>query len=411
MKKSNDTGQTVREIVERHPELISEVWCRKVFRQLLQLLERQYAMQSPHRVITPDTVFIHDNGSLLLLPSLISDPMPEIADDLTALARIVHYAITQEVVPTGPLRGRAPEGFSESLINAIDRGMAFDPARRPRTINELRDLLGIVPFKPAPSARQQARAAQAGPAVHTPQSPRPQGAVPQRPVYRRPWAWVGGAILLGAGLGMLATQGPKPTFEHLAQTLPAGREGPRARPATPPAAPAPQAAAVAAPAGTPAPGPQPNPSLAAQAAAAPVQAVPAPTKASPPQEQAGKPPGQAPAEALAAAPARKPVRAAVRETVPATPARPAPAAEAAPKAAAPKPAADEGAVFTLRIQPWGRVYVDGIERGISPPVKRLALAPGRHVVLVANPGSRDRVLEVDTAGGDGSIAVDFDGGR
>jgi len=397
MKKSSDTGRTVREIVEHHPELVSEVWCRKVFRQLLQLLERQYAMQSPHRVITPDTVFIQDDGSLLLLPSLISDPMPEVADDLTALARIVHYAITQEVVPTGPLHGRAPEGFSASLINAIDRGMAFDPARRPRTINELRDLLGIVPFRPAPLTRHQMRALQAGPAPRTPRPAQAQGAVPKKPGYRRYWAWAGAAILLGTALAMLANQSRQPAFEHLAQTLPAGREAPRAGPGTP-LAPPPTA-----------PDPQPGASL-AQVPAGPVPATPAPTKTAPPKEQAGMPPGQAAATAPASAPSRKPVREAGRETVQATPAQPAPV-PAPPAAAALKKANDEGAVFTLRIQPWGRVYVDGVERGISPPIKRLALAPGRHVVLVANPGSRDRVLEVDTAGGDGSIAVDFDGGR
>jgi hypothetical protein len=51
--------------------------------------------------------------------------------------------------------------------------------------------------------------------------------------------------------------------------------------------------------------------------------------------------------------------------------------------------------------------VDGVDRGVSPPIKRLQLAPGRHTVRVTNPNFQERVLEVDTAAGDGRIVVDF----
>ena len=67
----------------------------------------------------------------------------------------------------------------------------------------------------------------------------------------------------------------------------------------------------------------------------------------------------------------------------------------------------EGNLYKLRIQPWGVVYVDGVDRGVSPPVKRLELTPGRHAIRVTNPNFHDRVLEVDTASGDGRIHVDF----
>ena len=381
MKKFHDTGRTVREIVEHHPEQISEVWCRKIYRQLLQLLERQYAMQLPRRAITPDTVFVHDKGNLLLLPSFISDPMPEIADDLTALARIVHYAITQEVVPTGPLRGRVPEGFSDSLVNAIDRSMAFDPARRPRTIDELRELLGIVALRPMPSPNLQARAGQAMPAQPGLfPLPLPKQTGRKRPLHRQRWAWAGAgaAVLLGTGLVVLVDWRRAPGIDHLALTPPAHHDTPSVRPGT---RPAPQVAA-------------------ASPARAPDHATTAALAVSPHPDTTKAP-------VLAAKPRPK------RAVSPAVPLAPVPApprdvATAVP--AAPEQAA-AGAVLTLRIQPWGRVYVDGVERGISPPVKRLALAPGRHVVLVANPGSRDRVLEVDTADGDRQVAVDFDKGR
>jgi hypothetical protein len=76
-------------------------------------------------------------------------------------------------------------------------------------------------------------------------------------------------------------------------------------------------------------------------------------------------------------------------------------------AARPQAAATGSATYKLRIQPWGIVYVDGIDRGASPPVKRLTLAPGRHTIRISNPNFHDRVLEVDTSGGGGQIAVDF----
>src|SRR3954471_20614768 len=98
-------GRTVRDIVEYDPAQVNEVWCRKIFRQILQSLELQYAMHMPHRAITPDTVVFHDNGEPLLVPSDVADPCndghkpPEecLRDDLTALSSIVHYAITHEL--------------------------------------------------------------------------------------------------------------------------------------------------------------------------------------------------------------------------------------------------------------------------------------------------------------------------
>jgi hypothetical protein len=65
------------------------------------------------------------------------------------------------------------------------------------------------------------------------------------------------------------------------------------------------------------------------------------------------------------------------------------------------------AAYRLQIQPWGVVYVDGVDRGVSPPVKRLVLSPGRHTIRIANPNFHDRELEVDTSAGSGQIAINF----
>jgi hypothetical protein len=54
------------------------------------------------------------------------------------------------------------------------------------------------------------------------------------------------------------------------------------------------------------------------------------------------------------------------------------------------------------------VYVDGVERGVSPPLKHLSLSPGKHTLRVVNPNFRDRVLRVEAGKhGAGHINVDF----
>jgi hypothetical protein len=112
-----------------------------------------------------------------------------------------------------------------------------------------------------------------------------------------------------------------------------------------------------------------------------------------------------------ATPAREPL---ANNNPAAAPARERPAENGSP--AAPESPAEgvagrrgEAASYRLLVKPWGTVYVDGVERGVSPPLKRLSLAAGRHTVRVVNPNYRDRVIRVDTGRGPGRIDVDFTG--
>ncbi|WP_296949952.1 hypothetical protein [uncultured Massilia sp.] len=409
-------GRTVRDIVEYSPDQVDEPWCRRIFRQVLQSLELQYAMRMPHRPITPDTIVFHENGEPLLVPTPGAAAEGDEAGDLNALARVVHYAVTRELAPAGPLRGRAP-GYSEALVTAVDRCMAPAPAERPQTVEALRNLLGIVPLgppvtpapaigadaaiRPAPHAAPHAAAsgttsgAAAGAASTAPSSTAftaaapmdAPAAVPSQPssaaaaamdaaVLARAlapasgrgrrwrglarwqrWAVAGGAgaVLLALALAVFAELRDASSFDRIVLTLPQAGE--------------------------------------AHGPAAPPGDVPAPAGAA----AAGSPQPANPAGYSAGYPAEHPVEnpAANAGTHPAAPAR-----------AAAAPAAD-GNAYKLLIQPWGVVYVDGVDRGVSPPVKRLVLAPGRHTVRIANPNFHDRVLEIDTAAGGDSIAVDF----
>jgi hypothetical protein len=438
-------GRTVRDIVEHDPAQVNEVWCRKIFRHLLQSLELQYAMRMPHRAITPDTVVFHDNGEPLLLPTAVDEAEPNEAADLTALARLVHFAITRELAPSGPLRGRQLEGYSDSLMTAVDRCMYGDSAERPRSIDELRHILGIVSLGPvAPAAAHAAMPAAvpvampavipadapaavtrpvtvpldapfaatesnvkivsaAAPAVSAASAvsavsaasaafaasaadPLPSfmhspGARPRVGGLSRWQRWAiaagGGAVLLAVALALFAELRDSGSYDHIVLTLPQAGEHSDAHSGE-------QARSDAA--SVPAPLAQAEPQGAADAGAVPAQDGDAIAAMAAQREAAPAPPQQQPAPALAAR-------------------APAPAAAPSNRAAPAGPATS--ATYKLQIQPWGVVYVDGVDRGVSPPVKRLVLTPGRHTIRIANPNFHDRVLEVDTSAGSGQIAVDF----
>ncbi|WP_322399826.1 hypothetical protein [Massilia luteola] len=394
-------GRTVRDIVEYSPEQVNEVWCRKIFRQILQSLELQYAMHMPHRAITPDTIVFHENGEPLLIPTDTGPPDAQESDDLNALARIVHYAITRELAPAGPLEGRA-EDYSDSLVKAVDRCMDPDPARRPRSIGELRDLLGIVPLGPAVGATAASHVHAAPDAVapqpaatdphavgHDAGTMRAASASDGLPAFMqdtgRPrrnfslsswqrWAVAagGGAVLVALAVTLFAEMRDTGSFDHIVLTLPQQGDGPRAA----------NNGADAARGATNGSAAYPAPALQAPVA--------------PDMSAAGASADGATAAAQATGPA------AAQATAPGAQGHPMPASRLPGVVVTPN-----GNLYKLQIQPWGIVYVDGVDRGVSPPVKRLVLTPGRHTIRVTNPNFHDRMLEVDTASGDGLIGVDF----
>jgi serine/threonine protein kinase len=50
---------------------------------------------------------------------------------------------------------------------------------------------------------------------------------------------------------------------------------------------------------------------------------------------------------------------------------------------------------TLAIKPWGMVYVDGEQSGVSPPLKKLSLSDGKHQIRISNPGFPDFSTELE----------------
>jgi hypothetical protein len=377
--------RSVRDVVAHQPELVTEVWCRKIFRHILQLLERDYALRRAHAPITPDTVGFDEHGE----PALVADedaPQPSEAADVQSLGAVIHYALTLEEVPTMSLRKRAPEGYSESLLTAVDKCMATNPADRPQTITELRNLLGIVALGPTIGAAPP-------PPVFIEATAAPSRRVAGMGKWQR-WVMMGLAaiVLLAAGSALWMLLRGTTSNDSVVLTLPE---------TVPPRAQAPQADV-----------PPPAAPIQAQQTAEAAQPLPAPetaqqqtaqqhtTQPQAPQQQAVQPApeaGPAVAKAAPAAPASRKLASA--------PARRAPASAAAASTSASANDDDDVTTYKLMVKPWGTIYVDGSERGVSPPLKLLSLPAGQHTVRIVNPNYRDRVLRV-TSGKQDSARID-----
>jgi hypothetical protein len=143
--------------------------------------------------------------------------------------------------------------------------------------------------------------------------------------------------------------------------------------------PAEQAAAPAAPASLPAP---------ADGPAETVDIAPLPDAAAPaPGTPAQPAPGVAPSSAITVTPVtgQNGQAAANRQVIPVN-----------------------GATYKLVVKPWGMIQVDGVERGASPPIKRLTLPPGQHTIRIVNPNYPEHTVTVNAVKGDSSvIELDF----
>ncbi|WP_420475907.1 PEGA domain-containing protein [Noviherbaspirillum sp. ST9] len=71
----------------------------------------------------------------------------------------------------------------------------------------------------------------------------------------------------------------------------------------------------------------------------------------------------------------------------------------------PENAVKPGAV-KLAIQPWGEVYVDGFKRGVTPPMKSIKLAPGKHHIEIRNGSFAPHKETIEVKSG-GDITVQY----
>jgi hypothetical protein len=464
-------GHTVRDIVEHTPALVNEAWCRTLLRHTLDSLEQQYASGAPHRPITPDTLVMLANGETLLLPAGEEVPEAErnLAADLRALALVVHYAITAELPPEGPLGPRLYDHYSAQLTRGLDSCLGPNKRLRPYTVEDMRTLLGIEAGSRevlAPAAPVAETAAPA--AVEFVEPPAAVEPVPvEEPVTTAPLDPIVISSEPAARVQEVADPVPPEPISLREQAeagmlrKPANRDPdavqpPRSFQKTAPGTPSlhdsgPAPAAPRKPsAGIPPPAPD---HLRADAGMQPARrrnssaqrwgmiagaalvvlaaggalfswmqqndardVVPLALPPAAPSGNgldAGETVVAAPGATSAPAPAAttQPLEAAPAPASPAPADVPPPAGAAAQAAVQAAVSADEaivnGTTYKLLIKPWGTVYVDGVDRGVSPPVKRLTLAPGQHTLRIVNPNFPDHVVTVD-AGLRESATVQYD---
>ena len=106
-----------------------------------------------------------------------------------------------------------------------------------------------------------------------------------------------------------------------------------------------------------------------------------------------------PAPAPAPTPPEPKVEAKAPEEKPAPPARKEKPREKVAKSQAPAGSRMPG-VVAFTIAPWGEVIVDGKSQGVSPPLKELKLAPGRHRIEVRNAGFTPHIQIVEVKSGE-----------
>jgi len=341
--------------------------------------------------------------------------------DIYSLSAVMYAAITGKAPPAAvarmlndpiePLAISGREGYSNQFLEAIDRGMAVRPEIRPQSIAEFSELLGFdtaAPAVAAPAADSSTApavpdaATEAASAGATGEASAPADSAPRRNRSRssRNGDKAGPAPVETAANSSPSASSPFDSGSRSSRNKSSSKAGsktskqaaPVARSSRPstnviagglcllallvvgiswfadgspvkPAAPEVASAPVLAVGGAS------SEALASAAAASAVAAASA--SASEPQlTVAGSSANAAAADGGAPAAAQA-----------------APAASAAPgtAAAATEAPAPTTGTLSIAVQPWATIYVDGVQKGITPPLKKLTLPLGEHEVRLENP--------------------------
>lgn len=409
-------GRTIKDIVNTSPEVVTEAWCRKVLKQILEALEMLYTMRILHRDVSPDNIIVQEGGDAVLLDfgsarQIIGDrtrgltvilkpgyaPVEQYAGDASldqgaytdiyALSAVIYFAICKEPPATSiarmvkdpmlPLAERGIDGYSREFLQAIDKGLAVMAHERPQSIDAFRELLGI-PSSGAPRTRPSG-------------STERFAAMNQLPTS---------APVTDATTGPRKSSSGSSSSGSSSSGSSSSSAGASARPKSK--------------SGTTKPAPQvhkPAPRwMSHLALAAGLLAIiglgakwllDTPSEVVTPTVQTAEQSDLPDASAAPDAPETAALPAVTGDEAPDT----------APTAASvieEKPTEVDTVSYRLAIKPWGTIYVDGQERGVSPPLKKLALPAGKHKIRIVNPNFPDFQMDVNLAKNkSGTIEHDF----
>ena len=390
-------GRTIKDIVATSPELVDQAWCVKMLGQVLQALEMLYTMQIVHRDVSPDNIIVQDSGEAVLLDfgsarEIIGDmtravtvilkpgyaPVEQYANDTSleqgpytdiyALCAVVYFAITHKAPassiarmvqdPMVPLATLAPAGYKHAFLAAIDQGLAVLAEDRPRSIAAFRDLLGIA-------------------AVDAPVAPRTGATKRFAPAVAPAAGDTPAAAAAAATAKLPAKKTAKPgALPHVPKTSPFAPDHHF----------------------TPSSSHRRARWIALLGTLAIVIAIGLTMQMHDSNDDTIKPAVSEPRRTVVSAkdvlgteeilPVTHATQAHELPEVPAAPA--ANATATAPESALPADMTPAEPVVvmvpvTFAVKPWGTVFVDGRERGPSPPLRRLTLPAGPHEIRIVNP--------------------------
>ncbi|MBC7414405.1 MAG: serine/threonine protein kinase [Herminiimonas sp.] len=461
-------GQTLKRILHDNPDFVTEAWLKVILGLILEALEALYKVQILHRDISPENIMIQKDGSAVLLDfgaarQIISDmtqsltvilkpgyaPIEQYADDpsmlqgpwtdLYSLAAVMYVAVTRTSPPSSvarmikdpiaPLADGDYPGYSRGFRSAIDQALAVRPENRPQTIAAFRALIGLEKLAPPPppATRPSARSGQSGDRKTAQEpAPRADSLDPDTQIMTQPTmaAVVAAAPVAAAGRESTSRRSATPaTDARMAKSATTAATSGKRRLLFIGLAGVVILAALIGVRGLRKPVPTEPGAMPAASAVAPErpgteQVVDAETLGWETLNQQINPTALDVTGFIARYPngkfidqARSRLTDINRRTPPEVLPITASAADAPAtdlEVAATAPVEPLTGTVTLSIKPWGTVTVDGVPKGVSPPLKRLTLTEGKHQIKVVNPNFPDRTVDFTVSKKKtASLTIDF----